>query len=277
MSAPLTAAEILFRQRLLKAEGYYAGKLDGVWGPKTQKAEYDHEDQAVRIDTADRVDSRSAGRILTLALPMQEKACQIIRLLDRWQTAVVAKAVSGTRTYAEQEALHLIGRHGIPGEATVTNAKGGESNHNFGIAIDIAIWTDGRLITADPLYQDAGEYVLSQLDGIEWGGRWKKPDYPHYQLATGLTIDETRRRFEIGASYFGNSLMICRRCHALFVSSAYAAPRDLCSRCMDKLPKATATAYRRFEIDTPRALQCLADHLASVRTFDGGRHTRRTG
>jgi hypothetical protein len=38
MSAHLTTAEVLFRQRLLACAGLYSEKLDGIWGKKTDAA-----------------------------------------------------------------------------------------------------------------------------------------------------------------------------------------------------------------------------------------------
>jgi peptidoglycan L-alanyl-D-glutamate endopeptidase CwlK len=203
MSAPLSREDILFRQRLLKAEGYYTGKLDGVWGPKIDAAAHGFDMMQEHIDALHRVDGRSLTSILTLALPMQEKACQIIDALNYWRKGVVAKVVSGTRTYAEQDALYAQGRT-LPGKI-ITHASAGQSGHNFGIAIDIALWLNGALSNDDALYKAAGEYVMSALKDIEWGGNWSpgKVDYPHYQLATGLSVHEIRRRFEIGAAYFG--------------------------------------------------------------------------
>lgn len=218
MSAPLSREDILFRQRLLKAEGYYTGKLDGAWGPKMHSAAHSFDMMQEHIDALHRVDGRSLTSILTLALPMQEKACQIIEALHLWRKGVVAKVVSGTRTYAEQDALYAQGRRYVPSAAItwhvvdpkliVTHAQGGESNHNFAIAIDIAIWRNCVLLEKtkdDHVYKEAGEYVMSVVKGIEWGGNWLggKVDYPHFQLATGLSVHEIRRRFEIGAAYFG--------------------------------------------------------------------------
>ena len=38
MSARLSENDIVFLQRFLKSEGFYNGKIDGVWGPKTDAA-----------------------------------------------------------------------------------------------------------------------------------------------------------------------------------------------------------------------------------------------
>jgi peptidoglycan LD-endopeptidase CwlK len=38
MSARLSENDIVFLQQFLKSEGFYTGKIDGVWGPKTAAA-----------------------------------------------------------------------------------------------------------------------------------------------------------------------------------------------------------------------------------------------
>ena len=93
------------------------------------------------------------------------------------------------RTIAEQDALYAQGRT-TPGKI-VTNAKGGESYHNYGLAFDAAPlnsdlsinWTDNQL------YQAMGE--IGQSVGLEWGGSWVKfPDKPHFQFTFGLSIQD---------------------------------------------------------------------------------------
>lgn len=93
---------------------------------------------------------------------------------------LVVRAISGLRTYAEQDALYAKGRT-APGPR-VTNARGGFSNHNFGLAIDIGVFSaDGKTYHGShPLYRDLGP--LGESLGLEWGGRWKFVDEPHYQF-----------------------------------------------------------------------------------------------
>ena len=98
------------------------------------------------------------------------------------------KIISGLRTYEEQDALYAKGRP--DNGPTVTNAKGGQSNHNFGIAFDIGIFEGGKYLGNSPKYKAVG--VLAMDLGLEWGGNWKSfKDEPHYQLrpswANGMT------------------------------------------------------------------------------------------
>jgi len=77
----------------------------------------------------------------------------------------------------------------------VTNAKGGQSIHNYGLAFDIAILLDkdnnGTFESIDwninsPYFKLVVEYFKSK--GYEHGGDWKNfKDYPHFQKAFGHT------------------------------------------------------------------------------------------
>ncbi len=76
----------------------------------------------------------------------------------------------------------------------VTNAKGGQSIHNYGLAFDIVILFDkdgnGTFETAswkvDRYFMIVVDYFKSK--GYEWGGDWNKfQDRPHFQKSFGHT------------------------------------------------------------------------------------------
>lgn len=194
MSARLFADDIVFFQRLLRREGLYRGALDGVWGPQTEQAVCDFESQADAIAAQfGSFDPRSENNIRTLSLRAQASAR---RFLGRVQAARIgARVISGTRTYAMQDALFRQGRFGNSGPI-VTNARGGQSNHNFGIAWDIGIFTTANGYIADgPIYVQAAQVGLAP--DIEWGGDWVTfPDKPHYQLRLDMTLAQLRIAFE---------------------------------------------------------------------------------
>lgn len=92
------------------------------------------------------------------------------------------KLISGYRTYAEQDELFAVGRTKELNRGRVTNAKGGESNHNFGIAFDIGVFDGKTYIPNDPAPYNAVGAIGTEI-GLEWGGNWKTfKDKPHYQL-----------------------------------------------------------------------------------------------
>ncbi|WP_218280269.1 M15 family metallopeptidase [Verrucomicrobium spinosum] len=63
----------------------------------------------------------------------------------------------------------------------VTKARGGYSNHNFGIAFDIGVFEGTEYIGESPKY--AAVAAIAKDLGLEWGGDWKSiQDQPHFQL-----------------------------------------------------------------------------------------------
>jgi peptidoglycan L-alanyl-D-glutamate endopeptidase CwlK len=204
MSAPLTPAETLFRQRLLACAGLYSGKLDGEWGPKTDAASRAWDDaSAVIAEQIGRFDGRTEAVLQTI-LPAAQRLMRGL-LVKLRAAGLDARAISGTRTYPEQAALFEQGRT-TPGKI-VTYARAGQSNHCFGIAVDVGIFAGGRYLNGDQPgdlepYRKAGE-LAAGIDGLEWGGLWpgKKEDLPHYQAATGLSLPEIRAAFEAGRPF----------------------------------------------------------------------------
>jgi peptidoglycan L-alanyl-D-glutamate endopeptidase CwlK len=106
----------------------------------------------------------------------------------------------GFRSFEEQDSLYARGR--TSGGSIVTHAQGGESFHNFGLAVDFAILSNNGNPLWDMQYDGNGngqsdwmEVVgLAKNLGFEWGGDWKHfKDYPHLQMNFGLTIRELQR------------------------------------------------------------------------------------
>ena len=142
-------------------------------------------------------DDRTEANIRTLLPKAQEAARQFMAtvLPAMEKKGATVKIISGTRTYEEQDALYAKGRT-KPGPR-VTNARAGYSWHNFGIAWDIGIFRGREYLEESPLYRECGE--IGRSLGLEWGGDWKSfPDELHFQLKTGLTLSEMRRRAQDG-------------------------------------------------------------------------------
>jgi peptidoglycan L-alanyl-D-glutamate endopeptidase CwlK len=206
MSLQLTKADILFRQRVLRQAGFYLDKLDGIYGKKTMKAS-EQWDDIFRICRGryGEFDSRTESNLQTV-LPKLQVAIRLFLsiMMDSSQLGsskgFVIKVLSGTRTYAEQDALYAQGRT-KPGNR-ITKSKGGQSNHNFGLAVDIGIFYDGEYLDGNmaeevDIYSRAA--VLSRsISGLARGADWRRPDMPHYELDHRLRIAEVRRRFEKG-------------------------------------------------------------------------------
>lgn len=198
MSQQLFEDDVRFLQRFLKSAGFNPGIIDGIWGSKTDHAEDEFLNKSQEIAaTYGTFHQRSERNIMTLHPKAQEAARKFLKRLS--DEGINARIISGTRTYAEQDDLYAKGRT-KPGPK-VCNAKGGQSNHNFSIAWDIGIFdAQGAYLPESPLYEKAAKVAL--VDGLEWGGNWQSfKDRPHYQLITGLSIEEVRARFERGEPY----------------------------------------------------------------------------
>lgn len=145
-------------------------------------------------------DDRTERNIATLHPRAQERAREFMRAAVpiMAQRGADVRIISGTRTYAEQDALYARGRT-APGPV-VTNARAGYSNHNFGTAWDIGIFKAGKYLDDSPLYAECGR--IGESLGLEWGGDWKFSDEPHYEVKTGLTMAEKRARVAAGRDLF---------------------------------------------------------------------------
>jgi peptidoglycan L-alanyl-D-glutamate endopeptidase CwlK len=142
-------------------------------------------------------DSRSQKNIATLLEPVRPYAVALIQKAA--SNGITIKIISGLRSYAEQDALYAQGR-AADGDI-VTHAKGGYSNHNFGIAFDVGVFESNKYLPDSPKYKTVG--VLGVELGLEWGGNWKTiTDQPHFELrpswatsmAEGNMLAELRRR-----------------------------------------------------------------------------------
>ncbi|EPB7466460.1 M15 family metallopeptidase [Listeria innocua] len=87
------------------------------------------------------------------------------------------------RSHAEQNALYEQGRT-KPGNI-VTQAKGGQSNHNYGVAVDLCLYTDdGKDVIWETNTKRWKRVVaVAKSVGFKWGGDWTDfKDYPHFEL-----------------------------------------------------------------------------------------------
>jgi peptidoglycan L-alanyl-D-glutamate endopeptidase CwlK len=163
---------------------------DGKPGPETWQAIYNRicPNAPAPEPLEDKVDDRSEGVIETLLPEVQPYARALVTKAAA--SGIAIKVISGLRTYDEQNDLYAQGRM-KPGEI-VTNARGGYSNHNFGIAFDIGVFEGSRYVDESPKYKAVG--VLGTDLGLEWGGNWKTiQDEPHFQLRPKWASDMSER------------------------------------------------------------------------------------
>lgn len=140
--------------------------------------------------TLDYVKGKSQARLSGLH-PVVRQATE--RLIERsFDVGVPILITQGLRTVAEQDALYAQGRT-KPGNI-VTNARGGYSNHNFGVAIDFCLLkSDGKSVSWEVGAAWMKVVEIAKALGFGWGGDWKSfKDYPHFEMCFGLTTAQYR-------------------------------------------------------------------------------------
>jgi peptidoglycan L-alanyl-D-glutamate endopeptidase CwlK len=146
------------------------------------------------------IDPRSQKNLDSLLPKVRPVFVQLLSHLQEHfaSRGVVPRYISGNRTWEEQDAIFAQGRT-KPGPI-VTKARGGESRHNFGLALDIGLFKGKEYLTKSPLYKEIGQ-VVAKFPQIEWGGSWKSiVDEPHVEFRTGLSLAQMRERVRSGKS-----------------------------------------------------------------------------
>jgi peptidoglycan L-alanyl-D-glutamate endopeptidase CwlK len=123
---------------------------------------------------------------------------------------ILVRVTQGLRTFQVQDALYAQGRKplaevnalrlpaGLPplsagdNQGQVTNAIGGKSYHNYGMAVDLAPGVGGRLPWTpnwDIHHPDYARMIAAgEALGLYPGFRFSRPDYPHFQLTGNQPI-----------------------------------------------------------------------------------------
>lgn len=114
-----------------------------------------------------------------------------LHMISECAAAGIEIIVTSTyRDAASQDALYAQGRT-APGRI-VTNARAGQSWHNYGLAFDVVPLRAGKPVWgatgADlALWRRVGE--IGKRCGLEWAGEWVRfREYPHFQWTGGLTL-----------------------------------------------------------------------------------------
>lgn len=145
-------------------------------------------------------DTISIPRVELLHPAIRTEVRQLIDKAEAKLPYTAIRIVQGLRTFSEQDTLYAQGRT-KPGKR-VTNAKGGQSFHNYGLAIDFALLYDKD---KNSTYETLSWDTLKDMDkdgesdwmevvevfeeaGYTWGGRFTSiKDNPHFEKNFGLT------------------------------------------------------------------------------------------
>ena len=139
---------------------------------------------------------------------IRDKTIEMLSNLN--ENGINVEIVSSMRTIEEQNALYAIGRDKdgkkIEGEKIVTNAKGGTSNHNFGLAFDVEVYDD----KGKKDWNDKGESWQAVIkegekQGFTSGSTFVNPknDFPHFENMFGYSTSELKKLYDEGKTTGG--------------------------------------------------------------------------
>ena len=106
------------------------------------------------------------------------------------------------RTFKEQEALYNQGR--TTKGKIVTNAKAGQSYHNYGLAIDIVLIIDDKEASWDTLKDFDGDKISDWMEVVKifkkygwfWGNDFKTfKDAPHFEKTFGYNTTQLLNKY----------------------------------------------------------------------------------
>jgi peptidoglycan L-alanyl-D-glutamate endopeptidase CwlK len=194
-------------QNKLNSVNFNAGAADGIFGPRTTNAVTRFQSangldmtgtvtprtrqQLFNPNRTDNYDTRPTSTSLDSLDPYVATLAR--RFLDlAAANGIQVRVIVAFRSWDEQDMLYAQGRT-APG-SIVTDAMGGDSYHNWGLAFDVAPVVNGAVDwTAIDLFNRMG--TLGQQVGLEWGGHWTTyvitlVDRPHFQYTFGLSTEQ---------------------------------------------------------------------------------------
>ena len=130
------------------------------------------------------------SRSLDDLLPVVKVKVQ--QFLDKAKAEGIDLLVTSTyRDNESQNALYAQGR--TTGGSKVTNAKAGQSFHNWRCAVDVVPIVNGKAVWNDVnIWARVG--VIGKSVGLEWAGDWKRfKEFPHFQYTKGLTLAQLKQ------------------------------------------------------------------------------------
>lgn len=141
-------------------------------------------------------DLSSEKKIMLLHPLIRGKARDFINKAET--EGINLRVTSTLRTYAEQNKLYEQGRTTAGG--IVTNARGGYSNHNFGLAFDVVPIVNGKADWNTKDWNKIGQ--IGKSVGFEWGGDWKSfVDKPHFQMLFNKSLAQLRSLYKDNGDY----------------------------------------------------------------------------
>ena len=199
--------KIILIQNKLNSEYFLVGTPDGIYGAKTQNGVTRF--QSVNgLTMSGIVNPRTRQQLFNpnpaydyskqpSSLSLNSLDSYVASLAQQFINLCTANGINvviveAFRSWNEQDTLYTQGRT-QPGDI-VTDAMGGDSYHNWGLAFDCAPAENGQINWNDiAAFNKMGSF--GQQVGLEWGGNWTSydiaiVDLPHYQYTFGLSTEQ---------------------------------------------------------------------------------------
>jgi hypothetical protein len=201
-----SAPKKFIKKKLVKGENYYE--------TVTKKSDLKHDtfvlfhevahhlEQCVGMDGLHKAELKDVqGIYLETVITLLKKNSKITKLFPRVERdiktflklakekGIPCRVTEGFRSIERQNELYAQGR--TTKGNIVTNAKGGESFHNYGVAFDIVPLAGYNIKSSQ--WAILGEIGTSL--GYDWGGYWKGGfvDKPHYELTFNYTLKDFQK------------------------------------------------------------------------------------
>lgn len=157
------------------------------------------------------IDQITMARILTMHPAVRDEVRDIYvsQIVPALSSNVFCRFAYTLRTFKQQDDLYAQGRTVLFNSfgnrlGKVTNAKGGQSIHNYGLALDIVLinnnsasWDVAKDYDGDGKSDWMEVTNIFKENGWEWGGDWVGLlDKPHFQKTFGYSWRELFSKYE---------------------------------------------------------------------------------
>jgi peptidoglycan L-alanyl-D-glutamate endopeptidase CwlK len=159
------------------------------------------------------VEDKYTQKIIDKAHPkLRAELTKIIEeIQDKLTGSAKIRLTQGLRTISYQNSLYAQGR--TVKDSIVTNAKGGQSNHNYGLAVDFCLIVNGKEMS----YNEVKDYDADKVSdwsevvtvfksyGWNWGGDFRSiKDSPHFEKTFGRHWKDLLIDFNAGKVFTDN-------------------------------------------------------------------------
>jgi peptidoglycan LD-endopeptidase CwlK len=199
--------KVIAIQNKLNSVNFITGTPDGIFGPRTTDAVRRFQSvnglvmngvvnprtrqQLFNPNPPDNYSTRPSSTSLSALNPYVSSLAQRFLALCT-SSGINARIIVTFRSWNDQDATYTQGR--TAAGVIVTDAEGGDSYHNWGLAFDCAPVVNG-VIAWDATDKFVQMGNLGQQVGLEWGGNWTSykislVDMPHFQYTFGLSTEQ---------------------------------------------------------------------------------------